>query len=585
MRLPYWKDKRRFKEKGNGKDGCPYPRSVECIRREDYPILEGMPPRYPLSGNHVNAGSALETTYLDHAGTTPYPSSLMKEFERTMNSHLFGNPHSNSPSSRLSTDSVELARLQALKFFKADPEYFDLVFVANATAAIKIVVDCLSDYRRNENGHTLQGFWYGYHADSHTSLVGARETSSTPARCFESDEEVEKWLHTRESTPMSYQPSNGAAMELFAYPAQSNMNGRRLPLDWPTRLRATSKQGREVYSLLDAAAYVASSQLDLSNPDTAPDFTALSFYKIFGFPDLGALIVRKAAGHVLTQRRYFGGGTVDMVINGRVDGPHEDMWHANKSMSLHDILEDGTPAFHSIAALNCAFKVHQKLFGSMTSVAKHTCNLVQRLYEAMSALSHADGSPVCRIYKDSLSKYGDSSTQGPTIAFNVRDSKGNWIGKSEFERLSILNNIQIRTGGVCNPGGIAAALRMSPKEMRDNFKEGLRCGNDLDEINGKPTGIVRVSLGAMSSMRDIDTFMRFLRTFVDVTLEKAEPLPSLTFNESTDISSLHKCGDGSDLGLSATATVGGNRSPTSTVGEKGTGSYSGSRSWWCHWKV
>lgn len=515
------------------------------------------------SGKHSDAVLVPETTYLDHAGTTPYPRSLMEEFERDMNSHLFGNSHSNSPSSMLSTDSVESARLQALNFFKADPEHFDLIFVANATAAIKIVVDCLSDYHRNENGHILQGFWYGYHADSHTSLVGAREISRTNARCFESDEEVEKWLSTREARPITPPPANGEALELFAYPAQSNMNGRRLPLDWPARLRSSSKQGSEAYSLLDAAAYVATSSLDLSNPDSAPDFTALSFYKIFGFPDLGALIVRKAVGNVLTQRRYFGGGTVDMVINGRVDGPHEDMWHANKSMSLHEMLEDGTPAFHNIAALNSAFKVHQRLFGSMTSVAKHTCSLVERLYESMSTLSHADGLPLCQIYKDSFSVYGDSKTQGPTIAFNIRNSKGDWIGKSEFETLAILNHIQIRTGGVCNPGGIAAALRISPEEMRDNFREGVRCGNDLDEMNRKPTGIVRVSLGAMSSTRDIDTCVRFLRTFVDT-------------------STSHTHGD--ELGLRTTVIVKESLSPISTIGRKNMRSSTGFRSSWNHWK-
>ena len=448
----------------------------------------------------------------------------MEEFEREMNSHLFGNPHSNSPSSMHSTDSVETGRLQALRFFKADPEHFDLIFVANATAAIKMVVDCLSDCHRNEDGHILQGFRYGYHADSHTSLVGPREVSRAPARCFESDEEVEKWLHSRESQPESHAPVNGEALELFAYPAQSNMNGRRLPLNWPARLRSTSRPGLEAYSLLDTAAYVATSQLDLSNPNTAPDFTALSFYKIFGFPDLGALIVRKAAGHVLTQRRYFGGGTVDMVINGKAGGPLEDMWHASKGLSLHEMLEDGTPAFHSIAALNSAFKVHRMLFGSMTNVAKHTRTLIKTLYDNMSALSHADGLALCEIYKDDSSRYGDSKTQGPTIAFNVRDSKGNWIGKSEFERLAISQNIQIRTGGVCNPGGIACALRLSPSEMRDNFREGVRCGNDLDEINGKPTGIVRVSLGAMSSVRDVDTFLRFLRTFVNTSRGDARPV-------------------------------------------------------------
>lgn len=461
-----------------------------------------------------------------------------------MNAHIFGNPHSQSPSSLHSTLRVESARFQALKFFGADPKYFDLIFVANATAAIKLVVECLSDYRREENGRTLQGYRYGYHADSHTSLVGAREISKSPARCFESDEEVEQWLCTLKSGSRSYSV-NDEALELFAYPGQSNMNGRRLPLDWPGRLRSIPEGGPKVYSLFDAAAYVATSPLDLSNPDTAPDFTALSFYKIFGFPDLGALIVRKASGHVLTQRRYFGGGTVDMVVN----GPHKDMWHARKSMSIHELLEDGTPAFHSIAALNSAFKVHQGLFGSMAKVAKHVRGLVERCYVLMSTLSHSDGLPVCKIYKDTRSDYGNSKTQGPTIAFNVRDSKGNWIGKSEIERIAILNNIQIRTGGVCNPGGVASALDLSPKEMHDNFEEGVRCGNNLDEMNGKPTGIVRVSLGAMSSMKDIDTFIRFLRGFVDITFEKNMLIYSLDRAGFIDKSYLGKSGN--RLGLDA----------------------------------
>ena len=402
-------------------------------------------PRHPCAIDS-DSMSASKTTCLDHAGTTPYPKSLLKEYESDMNSHIFGNPHSNSPSSMCSIDSVERGRLAALHFFNADPEDFDLVFVANATAAIKLVVDCLSDYHRKEDGRTLRGYRYWYHADSHTSLVGARQISKTAAVCFESDEEVEQWLRVQETSPIL--PSvSGKALGLFAYPGQSNMNGRRLPLDWPGHLRSVSHD-HQIYSLFDAAAFAATSPLDLSNPETAPDFTALSFYKIFGFPDLGALIVRKAAGQVLSQRRYFGGGTVDMVIN----GSHEDMWHTRKSISIHEMLEDGTPAFHSIAALNSAFKVHCGLYGSMANVANHTCSLTKQLYTMMSSLSHANMLSVCHIYNGNSSKYGNSRLQSPTIAFNVRDCKGKWIGKSEFERIAIGNNIQIRTGGVCNPG-------------------------------------------------------------------------------------------------------------------------------------
>ena len=457
----------------------------------------------------------------------------MEDFATEMNTNLFGNPHSNSPSSMLSTDVIESTRLQALTFFKADPEHFDLIFVANATAAIKLVMACLSDHHRRATS------WYNYHADSHTSLVGVRETAGGSYRCFTSDKEVDEWIHSRH--PLKSQERNvqdlstEEGVSLFAYPAQSNMNGRRLPLSWSGGIRSSNTPSRQTFTLLDAAAYVATAQLDLGDPDNAPDFIALSFYKTFGFPDLGALIVRKASGHVLSERRYFGGGTVDMVINATNNGPNTDAWHAKKSTSLHEMLEDGTPASHSILALNVALKAHQRLFGSMENVTKHTCHLITILHAKMSRLLHANGLQVCKIYEGSPSKYGTSRAQGPTIAFNVRNSRGEWIGKSDFERLAILNNIQLRTGGVCNPGGIAAALEMSPKEMRDNFDEGLRCGNELDEINSKPTGIVRVSLGAMSSMKDIENFLVFMQLFVDTTPEKPKLSRSLDSVGSTDL--------------------------------------------------
>lgn len=448
-----------------------------------------------------------------------------------MNSNFLGNPHSKSPSSMLSTDVIESTRLQALTFFKADPEHFDLIFVANATAAIKLVMDCMFNHSQKAAS------WYGYHVDSHTSLVGVREIAGRSYECFKSDKEVDEWICSRRSRSVQDRNLQDSPIHegvgLFAYPAQSNMNGRRLPLSWSGSIRHSNTPSSQVFTLLDAAAYVATAQLDLSDPANAPDFTALSFYKIFGFPDLGALIVRKASGHVLSERRYFAGGTVDMVINDTNNGTQTHAWHANKSTSLHEMLEDGTPAFHSILALSLALKAHQRLFGSMENISKHTCNLIAILYDKLSRLSHANGLLVCKIYEGVPSRYGTSRDQGPTIAFNVRDSSGEWIGKSDFERLAILNNVQLRTGGVCNPGGIASALEMSPQEMRSNFDEGLRCGNELDVINGKPTGIIRVSLGAMSSMTDIEKFMIFMQLFVDTIPERPLSLLSLESLGST----------------------------------------------------
>lgn len=234
-----------------------------------------------LSKTLVPKEDRLETTYLDRAGITPYPKSLVEDFAREMNSNLFGNPHSNSPSSMLSSDVIQSTRLEALTFFKADPEHFDLIFVANATAAIKLVMDCLPDHSRRAAS------WYNYHADSHTSLVGVREAAGGSSRCFKSDKEVDDWIHSRHSQKFQNgilrDPSAEMGIGLFAYPAQSNMNGRRLPLSWSGGISSSNTPSSQVFTLLDAAAYVATAQLDLRDPDNAPDFTTLSFYRCLGF--------------------------------------------------------------------------------------------------------------------------------------------------------------------------------------------------------------------------------------------------------------------------------------------------------------
>lgn len=230
-----------------------------------------------------------------------------------MIANLYGNPHSASSSSQLTTRRVEDIRLRLLRLFKADPDDFDIVFVANATAGIKLVMEAFRDQD--------DGYWYGYHRDAHTSLIGVRE-AARQHRCFTTDAEVDQWIEEEDTL--------GSRPGLFAYPAQSNMNGRRLPLDWTRRIRV-NKQG-SVHTLLDAAALVSTSPLDLSDADGAPDFTVLSLYKIFGFPDLGALIVRKSAGTVFDKRRYFGGGTVEMVVSGHRHPAHET--HTDCSLHL-----------------------------------------------------------------------------------------------------------------------------------------------------------------------------------------------------------------------------------------------------------
>ena len=454
-----------------------------------------------------------DSIYLDHAGTTLCSASLFSRFHSDMMANLYGNPHSASPSSQKSTQEIEDVRLRLLRFFNADPDHFDLVFTANATAGIKLVVEA---FREMEGG-----FGYAYHVDSHTSLVGVREMTGE-SWCL-GDCEFEERIESLGRRDV------GERSLLFAYPAQSNMDGRRLPLRWCGDVRRR-RGNSNVYTLLDAAAYASTSPMDLNEVDDAPDFTVLSLYKIFGFPDLGALIVKKSAAHMFESRRYFGGGTVDMVVCVK------EQWHAKKTGSLHERLEDGTLQFHNIIALKSALQTHEELFGTLEQISKHTADLATRLYSGMTSLKHGNGESVCVVHKHTKPTYGDCKAQGPIVAFNLRDSKGDWVSGTEVEKLATIRDVHLRTGGVCNPGGVASALNLAPGEMRENFSAGYRCGSENHVLNGKPTGIIRLSLGAMSTRTDVERFLGFVDEFF---VEKTSPTPAMQTHIGSEYCRFH----------------------------------------------
>ena len=79
----------------------------------------------------------------------------------------------------------------------------------------------------------------------------------------------------------------GSAPNLFAFPAQSNFSGVQHPLDW---IAEAHEAGWDV--LLDAAAFAPTNRLDLAA--VHPDFVAVSFYKMFGYPTgVGCLLMRR----------------------------------------------------------------------------------------------------------------------------------------------------------------------------------------------------------------------------------------------------------------------------------------------------
>ena len=79
---------------------------------------------------------------------------------------VFGNPHSDNPSSSATTEIVEGARAKVLEHFNASPQEYAAIFTANASAALKLVGE---SYPFGPGDRYLMTF------DNHNSVNGIRE--------------------------------------------------------------------------------------------------------------------------------------------------------------------------------------------------------------------------------------------------------------------------------------------------------------------------------------------------------------------------------------------------------------------------
>ncbi|XP_064644455.1 molybdenum cofactor sulfurase-like [Lineus longissimus] len=306
---------------------------------------------------------------------------------------------------------------------------------------------------------------------------------------------------------------------LFVFPPQSNFSGQKYPLDWigcvQNCMMGCGSCDRW-YVALDAATFVATNPLDLSV--WQPDFVVLSFYKMFGFPTgIGALIVKKTNAHLL-QKAYFGGGTVLVNLS-------KERFHVPRP-DLAERFEDGTIAFLDILALKHGFDTLAKIGGPMTTVSHHTYALAKHVFSHLRSMTHPNGAPVTELYTGT--DFSNIAKQGNIVNFNVLRSDGSYVGFSQVDRLAQIHNIHLRIGCFCNIGACQRFLGLTDQHVMDNFKAGHVCGDDMDLVNGKPTGSVRISFGYMSTLSDTEAFLQFVR---ECFVEKGAGLDELVGRE------------------------------------------------------
>uniref|UniRef100_A0A1I7T9U5 MOSC domain-containing protein n=1 Tax=Caenorhabditis tropicalis TaxID=1561998 RepID=A0A1I7T9U5_9PELO len=292
---------------------------------------------------------------------------------------------------------------------------------------------------------------------------------------------------------------------LFAFTAMSNFCGKKYDLGNITKLQ---EKGWSV--LLDAAGLVSTSPLDLSS--YRPNFVAFSFYKMFGYPTgLGALLVKKDSAHTILKTS-FAGGTVQSVDDTSLFYLLRDSEQA---------FEEGTLNYYGIAQLQKGFEDLDR-YGGIKSIQKITHTLRTKTFEMLQSKKHPNGRKVVEIYSQSKNPEGPDK-QGAVVAFNLKRPDGGYYGYTEVEKMCAIFGIELRTGCFCNIGACKKYLGITSEMITENMSKGKRCGDEIDLINGRPTGAIRVSFGRMSTDQDIKALEQMIDTcFVSGELDVVE---------------------------------------------------------------
>jgi len=450
--------------------------------------------------------------YLDYTGGGLYSEMQLCEHMELLRTRVLGNPHSANPTSLAMTDLVEGTRKYVLQYFNASPDEYIAIFTANASGALKLVGEA---YPFTPASHFVLTF------DNHNSVNGIREFAKVRGAHVKYVPLIKPNLRiNREELDDILNSVDMDKSNLFAFPAQSNYSGVKHPLEL---VEQAHSKGMDV--LLDAAAYVPTNRLDLG--EFKPEFVALSFYKMFGYPTgIGALLIRRSVFKKM-KRPWFAGGTVNFASvqgNGHYLAPNEAAF------------EDGTVNYLNIPAIKSGLQCLEKLGIKTISMRVHC--FTGWLLDNLLSLQHSNGKPMVRIYGPT-----DTKMRGGTIALNFYGPDERLLDYRRIEELANEEGISLRTGCFCNPGAGEIAEGLTEEDML----AGLNAGPDLSlphflqviqHRGNKSAGAIRISVGLATNFADVYRFMHFAAGFRD---KKNMNIGEVTF----DIQSCRVIRDGS----------------------------------------
>lgn len=314
--------------------------------------------------------------------------------------------------------------------------------------------------------------------------------------------------------------THDSSFALLVYPAECNLTGSVYPLSWAARAKLQGLPNihpSRIITVVDTAKILSTTPFSL---DENPHIDALVFsaYKLCArHTGVGALLVRKNS--LLEQlllstasTSYFAGGRSAHALT-----PYSDAMFIPASR-LEDALQLGTPNLYALCTLPEALSYFEPaVLRCVREDAEHVAEVFRVGIE--------EAFPGVEIYSDEHALEHKSSV----VAFGLVREGGEQVGHTEVGRVLEVAGVFARVGCMCNAGACAESVGMTDNDVIRNVRMGVRCGVGGDFVNGKRTGVVRVSFGWGSLIEDAMALVRILQTGIGWKLE-GQLLPNKTWS-------------------------------------------------------
>ena len=392
--------------------------------------------------------------YMDYAKESVFSDSQFAEFKYDLNTHLYGNTHSESPSATLSSSEVQKARKFLINYFGITQltDYI-VVFTYSHAQALKVIAESFPFTNKSK---------FYYSTSSSNNILGLRGFAEGKGAKTEA-------FNISGKTPKDFEENS---FNMISFPLVDEFTGEVLSIEKMKKIiKKSNSSANYTATLVDASTYMANHKLDLKEvPFSA---IAISFDKIFGFPNLGAAIISGKLVPLL-KKPYFGGGTLVFAM------PNQN--YEKMRLKPSEKLEDGSLPFLSIASLKYGFGLMNDLGFDDTCLFQS--EMGQRLYKGIKGITYDNNNPATVMY-------GPENIE-TIITFNILDENGKIIDYRKVVNAALEKNITLAGGCMSTPGSCHSSIGVKDEEA----------------------GAIRASVGWATTMADVDTVIQFIKSFI-----------------------------------------------------------------------